>query len=146
MLDFASTSISAIRSVKLQNIVATVFSSLEEYEKKISGLGSDLDGQKKAYDEQIKGETFHVHLIPISPLENQLIFKEMGERLSEVGKDISELRTLSGSGVEAVRGELDERLSRAEKRVVDVEEAFAGLKQRLEEVNLFQHFHRQTFM
>ena len=58
----------------------------------------------------------------------------MGERLSEVGKDISELRSLSGSGVEAVRGELDERLSRAEKRVVDVEEAFAGLKQRLEEV------------
>ena len=70
----------------------------------------------------------------------------MGERLSEVGKDISELRTLSGSGVEAVRGELDERLSRAEKRVVDVEEAFAGLKQRLEEVNLFQHFHRRSFM
>ena len=35
-----------------------VSSSLEEYEKKISGLGSDLDGQKKAYDEQIKGETF----------------------------------------------------------------------------------------
>ena len=70
----------------------------------------------------------------------------MGERLSEVGKDISELRTLSGSGVEAVRGELDERLSRAEKRVVDVEEAFAGLKQRLEEVNLLQRFHRHSFM
>ena len=37
----------------LQNVK---FSSLEEYEKKISGLGSDLDGQKKAYDEQLKGK------------------------------------------------------------------------------------------
>ena len=58
----------------------------------------------------------------------------MGNRLSEVGKDITELKTLSGSGVEVVRGELDERLNKAEKRVVDIEEAFAGLKERLEEV------------
>ena len=58
----------------------------------------------------------------------------MGNRLSEVGKDITELKTLSGSGVETVRGELDERLNRAEKRVVDIEESFAGLKERLEEV------------
>ena len=35
-----------------------ISSSLEEYEKKISGLGSDLDGQKKAYDEQLKGRNF----------------------------------------------------------------------------------------
>ena len=60
----------------------------------------------------------------------------MGDRLSEVGKDITELKTLSGSGVDAVRGELDERLNKAEKRVVDVEEAFAGLKERLEEVRI----------
>ena len=60
----------------------------------------------------------------------------MGDRLSEVGKDITELKTLSGSGVDAVRGELDERLNKAEKRVVDVEEAFAGLKERLEEVGI----------
>ena len=41
---------------------------MEEYEKKISGLGSDLDGQKKAYDEQIKGEAFNMHWIPINSL------------------------------------------------------------------------------
>ena len=35
-----------------------IFSSLEEYEKKISGLGGDLDDQKKAYDEQLKGRIF----------------------------------------------------------------------------------------
>ena len=58
----------------------------------------------------------------------------MSARLSDVGKDITELKTLSGSGVEAVRGELDDRLNKAEKRVVDIEGAFAGLKERLEEV------------
>ena len=60
---------------------------------------------------------------------------EMANRLSDVGKDIKELKTLSGSGVEAVRGELDDRLNKAEKRVVDIEGAFAGLKERLEEVD-----------
>ena len=35
-----------------------LYSSLEEYEKKISGLGSELEEQKKAYDEQIKGGQF----------------------------------------------------------------------------------------
>ena len=69
-----------------------------------------------------------------APYVNVFHFQEMGNRLSEVGKDITELKTLSGSGVEVVRGELDERLNKAEKRVVDIEEAFAGLKERLEEV------------
>ena len=70
---------------------------------------------------------------------NKFLIVEIGDRLSEVGKDINELKTLSGSGVEAVRGELDERLNRAEKRVIDVEEAFSGLKERLEEVGLIQY-------